>query len=535
MPSQAVIGRKFNTRRRRCIRRCVGCFCGVLALLCIAVGVGITFAFDYVFQEQLKVMMPLANGSMSYRGWSEPPNKITFQIWLWNITNPKEVIMGQRPVLQQVGPFAFAERRYKANITFYPNDTVSFFEYQQFFYLPEKSCGNISELMITSVNMPYAVTSIQMKAVSPFMRNIAGRMFAQNSGGLFITRPASEILHGYKDGALSIVEGMVRRFLPHMPFQSTSGLFIGTNNTHKGQFLVHTGRGNLSSFNRVQRWNGEPELSVWPEKSANKIVGTDGSMFGPGVTSSSKLDIFSTDICLSLHLVYEKPADIEGIPALGFRPSPEIMLNATLRPENKAFCSESGCLDSGVLNISLCKGGVPLAISSPHFTNAPTYAKAVIGVSPSEEEFGTAICIEPNTGFVINAQRRMQMNIMLERISGFTDTEKLIDPMLMMPLMWLNESGRIDPVSAELFKAHLLAPIQIVALAQWVIIAVGIVWISAVALTCSLLARRRRRRRQNRPSRQIVLNRISDDSDVTADAGLIRKLQDPNLRESNIV
>ena len=72
-----------------------------------------------------------------------------------------------------------------------------------------------------------------------------------------------------------------------------------------------------------------------------------------------------------------------------------------------------------------------------HFLGGePDYYERV-GFHPTEENDETFIDVEPNTGVVLRAARRMQVNVPIKKyplIKGFDDV-----PTMFYPVMWLNE------------------------------------------------------------------------------------------------
>lgn len=77
-------------------------------------------------------------------------------------------------------------------------------------------------------------------------------------------------------------------------------------------------------------------------------------------------------------------------------------------------------------------------MSPPHFLYAdPKFIKEVDGLNPDVETHNTFLSIEPTTGFVMKANKRLQFNVQLKRDSRVSITEKI--PEVMFPLFWLDE------------------------------------------------------------------------------------------------
>uniref|UniRef100_A0A1I8G5S7 SHR-BD domain-containing protein n=1 Tax=Macrostomum lignano TaxID=282301 RepID=A0A1I8G5S7_9PLAT len=253
------------------------------------------------------------------------------------------------------------------------------------------------------------------------------------------------------------------------------GLLVGKNNSAKGTALVGTGSASLADLSQVQRWNGQSKLEVWPGDFGNRLTGSsDGSMFPPPVSAGSSLKVFTPDLCRSADLSYSGDDRVREIPVLRFQVAKSSMMNASANPDNAAFCTPR-CLDSGVLNLTLClPGNPPIVASAPHFHGAPTY-RAAVSLQPAAPadgeppfEFNTRLEVEPNTGLLLRAARRMQINAALEQVAGFSDTDRFSSPLL-MPYAWLNESGGIGVEAAARFRGRVLQPLRLSSLISWLL------------------------------------------------------------------
>lgn len=59
----------------------------------------------------------------------------------------------------------------------------------------------------------------------------------------------------------------------------------------------------------------------------------------------------------SVHITFSGFETVEGLPAFRYKVPAEILANTS---ENAGFCvPEGNCMDSGVLNVSICKNGKP--------------------------------------------------------------------------------------------------------------------------------------------------------------------------------
>jgi hypothetical protein len=109
------------------------------------------------------------------------------------------------------------------------------------------------------------------------------------------------------------------------------------------------------------------------------------------------------------------------------------------------------CKTDGILDVSKCKNGAPIVISGPHFFQGdPMLRMNISGLKPDKDKHETFLEIEPLTGLVFKAARRIQINI---RVKNHADTPSVstVNDMI-MPLLWIEESAQADEISANKFK-----------------------------------------------------------------------------------
>ncbi|MFV2015859.1 MAG: hypothetical protein ACC656_10545, partial [Candidatus Heimdallarchaeota archaeon] len=114
----------------------------------------------------------------------------------------------------------------------------------------------------------------------------------------------------------------------------------------------------------------------------------------------------------------------------------------------------------------------PLFISMPHFYDADSAASSVEGLSPNKEKHETRVDIEPITGVVMSAAKRLQINFQVGPGNLFTTGIAKTD---LLPIVWIEEGGSITPDLAEDFKNAVYGAQQIQQVAPITGAAVGIV------------------------------------------------------------
>lgn len=383
----------------------------------------------------------------------------------------------------------------------------------------ERPLVDPASVNVTIVNVPLLslLTKLaQMEAGSmkrKLASQVASKLIASGRERILITKPANELLFdGYRVNLMESARELLSDYLgynfPSPLPNNTFGFFFNKNNTwsrkENGELTVYTGRNDsMRDFMLVDNWNDLQQLKVWPTNTAagnrcNLIKGTDGSQFHPGVSKSQVLDIFSPLICTSIQIKYLEETSARDIPLLRFGTAPDTFAAPKKRPQNACYCSisnspsqpqttatgsdlraarhaeptggagssaridDSRCYLDGLIDLSLCQNGAPVAISSPHFYSADPMLAMAAGLKPDKQLHETYLDIEPMTGAVFRAASRAQLNAFVESAALSSVDSKLIGKMTPMiaPLLWLEESAEIDHKSALEFKGQLLNLVQ---------------------------------------------------------------------------
>ncbi|KAK3099881.1 hypothetical protein FSP39_011128 [Pinctada imbricata] len=425
--------------------------------------------------------LPLVQGTSTYNDWVEPPVPIYFQIWVYDVINPEEVVnKGERPAVVQKGPYTYREKRHKQNITSYDNGTIAYRETRTFIFDRAKSVGPETDNFTTANILMVTIADLLEREYS-FIQELAEIILdIGGDSNLFTTLSVRGIMWGYEDPLLKTVNDILKRY-NQSTIDDHFGLFYKQNGTDDGLYTIDSGTKSVDHFVEIQRWNGENKLSFWTTPTCNMINGTDGTLFPPFVDKSQTLYIFSSDICRSIYTTFHKDDTLRGIDLLEFRVPPNVFLNVTANPANTGFCTPAdNCFPSGLLNVASCRSGAPVIMSQPNFLAAdPKVIDSVVGVHPDPEQHSTLIAVEPMTGVVMNAQKKLQVNILIKKINHIRDTRNL--KLMFFPILWLNESAVITEKAANDFKSAVQTPLKITQAVQY-----GLIIIGAFILICTL-------------------------------------------------
>lgn len=420
---------------------------GVVSVLMLILGISLvlTSVFPHLVQSMVKKQVVLKNGTDAFEAWKDPPAHIYMQFYFFNLTNPQEVLDGERPAVVEIGPYTYREYRPMEQIDFQDNGTkVTAVNSKTYIFQRNMSRGPESDL-IRTVNIP-AMTVMERFKDNSLEANLISAYMRGTGEGLFTTRTVGELLWGYEDGLLKALKVL------RPDLDDVFGLFYKNNASNDGEYVFFTGQQNSRDFSRVDTWKGESSLNWWTSDECNMINGTIGTSFHPVITKNDMLYIFSSDLCRSLYTVYEEDVTVKGITGYRFVPPSSVFANLTVNPDNAGFCVPAGnCLGSGLLNVSVCKEGAPIIMSSPHFYQADEkFAQDIFGMTPNKEEHQTAIDINPLTGVVLQAAKRLQINVYVEQIPNFSQTGNVRT--VVFPVAYLNESATIDDTAAKKLK-----------------------------------------------------------------------------------
>ncbi|PNI82876.1 SCARB2 isoform 16, partial [Pan troglodytes] len=486
---------------------------GTLSLLLLVTSVTLLVArvFQKAVDQSIEKKIVLRNGTEAFDSWEKPPLPVYTQFYFFNVTNPEEILRGETPRVEEVGPYTYRELRNKANIQFGDNGTtISAVSNKAYVFERDQSVGDPKIDLIRTLNIPVltgscSVAQAGVQSVAPsqlteastswapgillcrpgtpgvnhcawagptviewsqvrFLREIIEAMLKAYQQKLFVTHTVDELLWGYKDEILSLIHVFRPDISPYF------GLFYEKNGTNDGDYVFLTGEDSYLNFTKIVEWNGKTSLDWWITDKCNMINGTDGDSFHPLITKDEVLYVFPSDFCRSVYITFSDYESVQGLPAFRYKVPAEILANTS---DNAGFCiPEGNCLGSGVLNVSICKNGAPIIMSFPHFYQADErFVSAIEGMHPNKEDHETFVDINPLTGIILKAAKRFQINIYVKKLDDFVETGDIRT--MVFPVMYLNESVHIDKETASRLKSMINTTLIITNI-PYIIMALGV-------------------------------------------------------------
>ncbi|XP_046660020.1 scavenger receptor class B member 1 isoform X1 [Homalodisca vitripennis] len=426
-PIQMLVSDQAKISHSRLAVICVGLFT-------LAVGIILSSVpwLDYLVLKNLR----LWNGTLSYHYWQKPGVLRLTKVFIFNVTNPEGFLnQGEKPRLEEIGPFVYREDMEKINIRFHDNGTVSFQHHKILEFVPELSVDK--NLKIVVPNIPLLTLTSGSNELSRLLQTSLS-VVLRFMGGMtpFKTVSADELVFGYDDPLTSLAN----RFYPRGKRPPRKmGLFLGRNGTLDDVATINTGHRGMEYFGIMDKLNGMDHLPYWNDAPCNNINASEGSLFPPrAVTGSDVVNVYDKDLCRVWPLRHRYEMSEGGITVGYYTPDDNIFRNGDEYPDNKCYCPGSEeCPVDGLQNISPCQFDAPVYLSLPHFYKAdPSLSEPFEGLNPSQEKHETFFKIQPKLGVTLEARVRVQLNLKVEHaeihpVRNFPD--------IVFPIMWLEE------------------------------------------------------------------------------------------------
>uniref|UniRef100_A0A0A1WWF6 Protein croquemort n=1 Tax=Zeugodacus cucurbitae TaxID=28588 RepID=A0A0A1WWF6_ZEUCU len=404
---------------------------------------------EHIMQKNLVISV----GTEGYNNWVEAPIPIYLEFHMFNWSNPEEIRNPNvKPHFVEMGPYVFLEKHLKQNITFYENNTVSYFEKRTWFFDEQRSGGSLDDLL-TAAHVITATVADQMRHRNKFIKKIVNFMLNREGGELYTTKTVREwIFEGYKDKLIDFLNlfNTTKINIPYTRF----GWLVDRNGSaeYDGLFTIHTGVEDMADLGRLTHWNKKNETGFY-EAPCGTVNGTTGDLFPPHLSSEQEITIFATDACRYMNLAPNGTVEKYGITAYNWVGTTETLDSGENYPNQKCFCDPKTdeCPKTGVVECKKCRDNAPIYASFPHFHLADhSYLDAVTGLTPDSNKHSFNLAIEPTTGIPLQVNGRLQINMMMEPDNDF-DIYRGV-PKFLMPMFWFNQIAVLDEKLASRTK-----------------------------------------------------------------------------------
>ncbi|XP_031365828.1 sensory neuron membrane protein 2-like isoform X2 [Apis dorsata] len=409
----------------------------VCAIICLIFGI---YAFiTNMFSEGLFSIkniilknLPLVKDKDTYNAWISPVSLI-FKCYFFNVTNPDEVMQGANPNLVEYGPFTYREVYEKQIVDVDEEFDEIIYDIKSTFTFDKYASVNISKRDTVTILNPAYIGTISMLTTLPpnymdkFGNNIP-KLFP-NRNSIFLKANPKEILfdgvkltcNEKKFPELSTICKTLKALRsPVLKEGEKDGvyylsIFQRVNGTIRGRFSVNRGINNISELGNIASYNGKKVQTIWKTEKCNIVRGSDTITWPPLINPMPSVLTFIPDLCRSVEVDYDKKVSIYGLTGFRFAMKERTWFLNT----SQCYCLEKNkvpnCLPQGLIDVSNCLK-VPIIISEPHFLHGdPQLLMYAHGLNPDKDLHETFVVIEPYTGTPLSGQKKIQLNLKLER------------------------------------------------------------------------------------------------------------------------
>ncbi|OQR75702.1 scavenger receptor class B member 1-like [Tropilaelaps mercedesae] len=351
-----------------------------------------------------------------------PPVPVYQRIYMFNLTNSKEVRKGAKPSVDEIGPYVFRVDMLKKNVTL-RDGILSFKQYKAYHFVPELSGGLSLQDQIITVN---PILHFFFLTVDSFDNNTHLRR------PLFFKKTVDELLYnGFED---DILDNLEDTDIP--TYEGRVGYLVGTNNTIEGAYEVFSGsdedRGKL---NNIISFFGRRHFTYY-EEPCNEVEGSNGELYPPFSAAPESIALFNPQLCRPWALHFNGSVSKNGLQLARFVAKDDFLSATGNATVDECLDLHDGADWKALFNAAPCHNSIPVWLSLPHFLKADaTLLSDVVGLSPDPKKHEVYLDVYPKVGFTVDMRIRVQVNLKLKRGPKDGQTPEVIYPILWQEIM----------------------------------------------------------------------------------------------------
>lgn len=445
--------------KKFCCNTVSQCVWGVL-LLFIAIGGFIFTPLDFILWEKLN-MRP---GFPPFDWWADPPDEVKLRVYVFNVTNHERFLSGadEKMNLQEIGPIVYLEKLIHSNIEFNENGTMTYLAKRYPIFLPD--------LNHVDMNATLIVPNLAVLGIASYLHDAnylvrAGYRILVNTHGskMFVKKTVYEYLWEYGDKVLDTSKNLVPGLVPVNNMGMLARIYADFTDEVTVKIGPQWGHGN---FFQIDRFRGEPQLPEYnPDECPDRIFGsTEGVMYQQHLAKEDIVLYWRKSVCKIMPLYFDDELVVDSVPVYRYNLSESVYD----RVRNRTDCYDTEpSLPDGLSDGSKCYFDFPMVLSYPHFyTGHPPIDKYVTGLKPDRYKHNSYIVVEPLSGTPFRSVARMQSNLRVHDLSGFTHEYNMFSN-LVLPLFWAeyNQEGLPSHIRLTIyFMTVILPPVSYIVL-----------------------------------------------------------------------
>lgn len=427
-----------NAKRKTCSRFCFNLktYLQVLfgTLFIVLSFLLLRFSITDIATKCRLLMLP---NIVPYTMWAKPEPIVYCRVYIFTTVNGEAFLNGDDKKLQvkELGPIVFRERIEHKNIVRHENSTLSYTARRYLEFLPDKNEPGILDryIMVPNIILLGMATRI---ADSMFTTKIPFNMISR-SDKLILNMTVNEYLWNFTTPALQTVDKYLPFLVPvdnggtlHMVYKDFTdrvNVRIGPKYSPQEFFTINTfGYQTTAPGYNLERGDCNADL----------MNSTEGAFYPNQVEKDAILWYWRKTVCRPIPLHFLEEVQIGSLKANKYITHVDWYDRKQNLTEDcyKGFGKKP--LPDGLSDVSKCYSGLPIAVSSPHFYGRSGYWNDRLeGYTPSNEAHASYAIVEPNNGVPLDQKARSQSNLVLPRLSGFSQEVNRFSDMV-VPIIW---------------------------------------------------------------------------------------------------
>jgi len=432
----------------------------LLGLVCFIVSPQLEAALVSLVQS----WTALVSGPM-LSAWLTPPVLPLLKIYVFNITNPHQVLSGLDPVTEELGPYVYSAthlRRLVSSLEETSGESIQFRSRTVYKFVPELSSGSESD-PLTVLNMVMLTAFNKARSSPHFVKTNVLLPLVSSLGRPepLLTVTVGGFLFGYPDNLACLASQGANNdeateetddewdnwdddeddeFLSRRRRDSGDclwGVLKDLNNTEHETVRIKTGKTDFRSKGEILDIDGKTSFGAWQKDSGcDQISGsTEPSSLPAGL--KERFSMMLPVMCRTVEMVEVEKFTIQDIPVTRYEAEHD-----TLEQE-ACYCPDPGsgeCLPSGYLSLESCYPDItpPLAVSFPHGLHSPPNSLLTHRPRPDYHKHNIHIDLNTQLGVPLAVQVNFQLSAILRPDPAFPVLNK-INQTRLVPLFWASE------------------------------------------------------------------------------------------------
>ena len=457
----------------------------IVVLILIGLAVVLCFYMKPLIIRQIFRTIELKPDSEGYESWLNPPTSITRGYYLFNITNPTEIVTDPSSAVAHVKetpPYSYVLSATKKHVRWSDDKkALNYSIYRQFTRHPTRF--NPSSVNDTGV----FVDMLRATFRTQFSSKPAPAFYAIGGNDVFFRRNAVEQLEGFTSPLFFVMQEKMTG-----PNVAKSGYIYRYNGSRSYNYTIRTG---LMKKGQVLGFGSENVPFSFSTPTPYDFPIYDGLTFVPMLFDKPSMQIFQADFCRPIRAQFNRVVRMFG----GIDVH-EFVIKLIDFDQCTNASDPSTCPEVDKLDISRCvSASLPantVFLSKVHFygaSNETMEEMKLAGFTPTRDQHEALIYFEPYSGTPLRAHHRVQMNINAwidpMRVSPYSSD---LEPtgrravQRLLPLVWIDQEVNVDDATIRKLRMVHLA----LRYGQWVVAIVAILIALAFIGITEMLARR---------------------------------------------